>query len=310
MISAEIEKFKVDGNDFEPIRSKGSIKGGCCVVVFVKSIKNQKEYVLKRTLRKLKKGDFQEKLYYNEIMTLSKFHHPAIVPFIGFCIDPKGYGNTYLEYMENGSLDSFINSDLAKGPSFDDTRKLIISYGIARAMKYLHSHKIIHRDLSIRNILLDAELHPYVSGFSTSTGIDTIKSSQTVQQTTATIMPPEFITDYDKYNRTTPIDVYSYAMLLYYLWIGQPPYNENETISLIINKVLANVRPQFPPTPSLSEHWKNLIRSCWDEKPSKRPTFSDICKMLESEDFITSNIDKALFNSYKEMIDSASGASQ
>lgn len=307
------KEFEIDPNQFTQNDKRKVIKGGCGICIFVTKTGTTEEYVCKRTIRKLKIEDGKKNLDFilfdQEVDVLAQYHHPAIVPFIGYAIDQKHYGNIFLKFIENGSLDTYIKS-VHKYPQnnlLDNTNKLIISYGIARAMEFLHSHEILHRDLKSENVLLDKELRPYITDFGTSKAINAAHTSQTVQQTTTRIMPPEYITDYDKFNRTPPIDVYSYAMILYELWTERPPYSEKDTISTIITKTLANDRPKFS-SPGPSENWQRLITQCWDEKPENRPTFSDIVELLESEHFITSNIDKQRFESYKQMVDSGSSS--
>lgn len=51
---------------------------------------------------------------------------------------------------------------------WDDTKKLINIYGIALSMKYLHHHKILHRNLKPENILLDENLYPKLAIFGLS----------------------------------------------------------------------------------------------------------------------------------------------
>ncbi|KAK8858303.1 hypothetical protein M9Y10_013405 [Tritrichomonas musculus] len=304
--SPQIAQFEVDPKNYTDAKEK-TFRGGCGVAFFVIDNNNKKKYVNKRTLRKLssRPDDFDTKIFIQEVTTFALYRHPAIVPFIGYAIDEKRYGNIYLEYMENGSLDQYIEKK-SKDPLFDDTHKLIISYGIARAMKFLHSHRILHRDLKSENILLDTQLRPYITDFGTSKASDSSKqTSQTVQQTTACIMPPEFVTDYLKFNRTFPIDVYSYAMVLYHLWTEQTPYPKDSSISFIIQKTLDCDRPKFPSNSSLSENWQKLITQCWDKDPVNRPTFSEICDRLETNDFITPDINKELFDTYKSIIDLA-----
>lgn len=309
MITPEIEQYKVEPQDFEQVPNKPSIRGGCGIVSFVTNNKNQKEYACKKTLHQIKKDSIPEKLFYQEVTVLALFHHPAIVPFFGFAVE-RNRGNIYLEYMVKGSLDNVIKNihEGSRDPLFDETHKFIIAYGIARAMKYLHSQNILHRDLKPENILLDDELHPYVSDFGTSKRVEDIKTSRTIQQTTALIMPPEFMEDYQKYNRTKTIDVYSYSMILFYLWTEQPPYPESFTVPMIVNNTMENIRPEFPPDSGenepLSKEWKDLIVRCWNENPQKRPPFVEICSLLESGKLNPPNFNKALFDSYKNSIDS------
>lgn len=293
----EIEKFKVDPQDFVKT-SKHLLKGGSGSTSFVTQQSTGQKCVLKQTNQKLREQN--ENLFYRSVQIFSQCNHPTIVPFIGYCIE-KNKGNIYLKAIENGSLDQYIgNPEKTKDPLWDDTHKLIISYGVACAMEYLHSHDIVDRDLKSKHVLLDSELHPILTDFDCSVKInDPFDPESTIHQTTAIIMAPEFLDDFQKYNRTKPIDVYSYSIILYEIWTGSHPYPENISMFKIIHNVMNKVRPEFPST--INSNIRDLITKCWDHDPEKRPTFTDICNILEGADFIP-NIDRELFNSYKQSV--------
>lgn len=301
----DIEPFKVNPKNFKKANKKVIPGGQGSVSFFIDSTTNKK-VVLKQSNESLKN---QAKiLFYQEIETLVLAHHPAIVKFVGWAITSKNKGNIYLEEASKGSLDSMIKKSQAgeADPLWDDTHKLIISYGIAQAMRYLHSLTLLHRDLKCENVLLDDNLYPYVTDFGTSKTVDDVKTSQTVQQTTARIMPPEFLDDYQKYNRSLPIDVYSYAMVLFYLWTEKEPFEGLSNLA-IIEKTIKQIRPEFPSNKPLSEKWKTLIERCWAQDFTQRPTFEEICNLLESPEFLTSEIDKGLFNEYKAKLEKEAG---
>ena len=97
---------------------------------------------------------------YGEVNIISKLKHPSVLKFIlfshfNFTNKPKPVIIT--EYASNGSLLKMIkhDHDNPNNQFLDDTRKIIIIYGIVSAMSYLHFHDIIHRDLKSDNILLD-----------------------------------------------------------------------------------------------------------------------------------------------------------
>lgn len=307
VLEKEIEPFKVNAEDFkEPKKKggkKGGIKGGQGTVSFVTNQKTGEKVVLKQSNKDLSKNKQDRQLFYQEVKVLATMKHPAIVKFIGWAVTPKNRGNIYLIQAEKGSLDQVIKScrDGNPDPLWDDTHKFIISYGVAVAMKYLHSYKIIHRDLKCENILIDSNLYPYVTDFGTSKGENDVHTSQTVTQTSAKIMPPEFLDSYEKYNRKPYIDVYSYAMVLYCIWTEKEIYPGLADLQ-IVQLTMQDKRPEFPSSDVPSKSWRNLIEKCWSRSPEQRPTFEEIVSLFESPEFDAGNIDRALFESYKQKI--------
>lgn len=70
------------------------------------------------------------------------------------------------EYSET-SLKGLLEKERQKREpiKLNKTKKLIIIYGIASGMKYLHSQNIIHRNLSSGRIFLDHNSYPKISSF-------------------------------------------------------------------------------------------------------------------------------------------------
>ena len=120
-----------------------------------------------------------------EINIISKLNHPSILKFIGFILyDFKNKSRPVIitEYASKGALSEYIQES-----KLNDTLKLILIYGIASAMSYLHSHNIIHRDLKPSNILLDDFLFPKIADFGLSKvklqSHDNLKSANSLKGT-------------------------------------------------------------------------------------------------------------------------------
>lgn len=87
-----------------------------------------------------------------EIINQSECHNEnLIVPFLGISFfdlqrQPLQVPFLVMEYGESGSLTKLNINQIA------DTEKMIIIYGIAKGIQFLHHIPICHRDLNSNNI--------------------------------------------------------------------------------------------------------------------------------------------------------------
>ena len=202
----------------------------------------------------------------------------------------------YLKQAENGSLEQVL-FNIRNGyqyPLWDETHKLIISYGIARSLKYLHSHGINHKDLKLENILIDSNFYPYVTDF----GKIWPEDDELYEGLNHRPISPFMEVEYVSYKS----DVYSYAMILYCIWTEKELF-QNLSVFQMAEKLIKSERPEFPSENGPSKSWRELIEICWNQDPNQRPTFDEICDLIDSPKFVTESIDKQLSESYKEMLE-------
>ena len=296
--------WMVDPKDFKIDESRGYVGAEYQNIYLATQNSTGHKCVIKKTNTTL--NDEHTKIAYDKyIYVLATVDHPAIVPFFGY-YEKNNFVFFIEEEIEKGDLHNLLE-DKRNGhiePLFDDTHKLIISYGISQAMKYLHEHQIINSDLRTSNILLDSELHPYLTDFCTSLIND---SSFQIEKTRVgkilAYMAPEFLRNAELYSNTFPIDVYSFGITLYELITELPAWRKFKNFYQICHAVLSGVRPEMPP--SVPSNWKKLITMCWQENPDCRPTFAEICDVLESDEFVNDSIDRQVFEDYKRIIHSA-----
>lgn len=162
--------------------------------------------------------------------------------------------------------------------------RLLAGFDIGRAMKYLHGHNIIYRDLKPENIGFDVYGNAKLFDFGLAKElriedkVDKDQYNASGRTGTRRYMAPEVVLckHYGK-----PADVFSFSILLWEILALKQPFkgfDYEKHAKLVVKR---GKRPE------VKKEWATLIRSVikrgWDNDPSKRPTFDQICDSLAGE---------------------------
>ena len=85
-------------------------------------------------------------------------------------MQPRSYEFTLQQFISQKSKDAL-----------DDTQKLIILYGIAKGMSFVHKKGCVHRDLKPANILLDANKYPVICDFGLAKFVNSPEQTETTE---------------------------------------------------------------------------------------------------------------------------------
>ncbi|GJE85576.1 kinase-like domain-containing protein [Phanerochaete sordida] len=206
----------------------------------------------------------------SEVEIWMKLRHPNILRFYGCCsfADPPFM---VCEYQENGNINEYLRSK----PDAD-RRKLL--HDACSGLVHLHDHNIIHSDLKGSNILVNRAGTACLADFGlsrTRTESATIalreKKPQKVQGTVRW-MSPERLKGASADKRS---DIYSFAMTMYEVFAGAPPFTGIEDNCVQRSVCDHAVRPQRPPDPrtaarGLDDSMWAVVTRCWDQNPAAR----------------------------------------
>ena len=280
-ISEEYSKYIINPDEFTKIKSIG--KGGYAEVWLVSYRGTDKQAALKQLFTTVTANQVHH--FAREIQTMASAvsNHPFFLKFLGF--SPKRPFCLLSEYMANGSLYKLIRQD-PKGEILNGTRKTLIAMGIASAMSCLHKLSIIHRDLKSMNILLDSEYLPRLCDF----GIARFNSTD--EKLTMRLGTPHWMAPESLYGKgySFPVDVYSFAMVLYELLTFKLPWAGMDPIAVTRAVVIEKKRPKLPKCPPALQ---SLITRCWDNNPDERPTFAEIYRLFATGKVAFSNTNQA-----------------
>ncbi|KAL1115765.1 hypothetical protein AAG570_006055 [Ranatra chinensis] len=260
----------------------------------------------------------------SEYQLLKEIAHPNVIRLLGACTTPGQPVYVIIEFCALGSLRNYLRKsrnvnppdpgEPETEPRVDVTPKDILSFAwqICKGMSYLTEIKLVHRDLAARNILLAAGKMCKISDFGLTRDVyedDTYLKKSRGRALTgtrlATLLVVEFLLSFPVPVKwmaleslsdqvyTSKSDVWSFGVVVWELvTLGSSPYPGVPAHSLF--QLLRNgYRMQRPN--NCSQHLYDLMKRCWAEEPSERPSFMELTdkfeRMLEEgTDYLDCNV--------------------
>ncbi|KOC66405.1 Dual serine/threonine and tyrosine protein kinase [Habropoda laboriosa] len=219
-------------------------------------------------------NDLAMEFYY----TRSIPDHKRIVKLRGSVIDQSYgegfcFGSAVLLITDRLSRDLYCG--IRVGLSWPE--RIQIAIDVLEGIRYLHSQGLVHRDIKLKNVLLDTENRAKLTdlGFCIT---EAMMSGSIVG--TPVHMAPELLSGhYD-----SSVDVYAFGILFWYICAGHVrlPYafEQFHNKEQLWTSVKKGIRPER--LPSFDEECWKLMEQCWSGEPSKRPLLGVILPVLES----------------------------
>ena len=179
-------------------------------------------------------GGRLHKLWMNEVRLSGQLKHPFIVDtYEAGLIESGGY--IVMEYLSGGTLKPFIQPDKL----LPIERVVEILFKVCKALEYVYSIGVLHRDIKPGNILLDQNGEIKVSDFGAcyqSNGEET----QVLDVGTFDYVPPE---QFKNAFPNVQFDIYATGLMAYQLLTGHAPYTGNTSESMIYQKLYVDPPP-------------------------------------------------------------------
>jgi len=123
-----------------------------------------------------------------------------------------------------------LHSLLAREGSIGEPRAQKLTFNLVSALYYLHSHRILHRDLKPQNILLDKDEHAKLCDFGLARNMTIGTHVLTSIKGTPLYMAPELMAEkpYDH-----QADLWSLGCILYEVLAGEPPFSTTSILHLV-----------------------------------------------------------------------------
>ena len=199
----------------------------------------------------------------SEIEILRKLNHENIILMLDAFETRKEF--VVVTEFAQGELFQILEDD-TRLPE-PEVRK--IARQLVKALHYLHSHRIIHRDMKPQNILISSDGRVKLCDF----GFARAMSAQTAMVTsikgTPLYMAPELVQE-QPYNHTA--DLWSLGVILYELFVGKPPFYTNNIYTLI--SLIMKDSVKYPP--DMSPEFKSFLQGLLTKQASRRLSWPDL----------------------------------
>lgn len=187
-----------------------------------------------------------------EARSVAKLNHPAVVaiydsgeaqlPRVDGTVDVVPY--IVMEYVSGRTLSQLLD----EGPVPVD-QALSLTAGVLDALEHAHEAGIVHRDIKPSNVMLTPDGAVKVMDF----GIARVLSDATM--TTSVLATPHYVSPEQAHGERVDArsDLYSVGCMLFELLTGQPPFDAESPLAVVLQHlnepppVPSVVRPGLPP---------------------------------------------------------------
>jgi len=233
----------------------------------------------------------------NEANIMKELQHEHILPILGMSKQSEGVniakdGLFIIIEMLDSTLDSKLEKWAKVRSSFRNSKNITpnetvmirineIALGIGRGLQYMHSINYIFRDLKPANIGFDGSGSVKIFDFGLAISIPKASSNNTIKGMAGTMryMAPE-MRKREQYSY--PVDVYSFAILLWQIVTTRVPFEKEIPASSMF---APDENFDYDNRPNLkyveSNELKELLDLSWKTSPKERISFDVILPELQ-----------------------------
>ncbi|XP_039677411.1 tyrosine-protein kinase receptor TYRO3 isoform X2 [Perca fluviatilis] len=223
--------------------------------------------------------------FLREAEIMKNFDHENVVRLLAVTLQreqdcPLPVPLVILPYMKHGDLRRFlVATRYGDIPMFVPHQSLLrFMIDIAAGMDYLSLQGFLHRDLAARNCMLGDDLRVCVADFGLS---KKIYSNNYYRQKVAIRVPIKWMAmeSLSESVYTTKSDVWSFGVTMWEIVSrGRTPYPgvpNHELLELLLTG------HRLKPPEDCDHKLYEVMQSCWDEEPTRRPGFGELCETLK-----------------------------
>ncbi|XP_034487315.1 serine/threonine-protein kinase PAK mbt [Drosophila innubila] len=218
--------------------------------------------VKKMDLRKQQRRE----LLFNEVVIMRDYHHPNIVEtYSSFLVNDELW--VVMEYLEGGAL-----TDIVTHSRMDEEQIATVCKQCLKALAYLHSQGVIHRDIKSDSILLAADGRVKLSDFGFCAQVSQELPKRKSLVGTPYWMSPEVIS---RLPYGPEVDIWSLGIMVIEMVDGEPPFFNEPPL-----QAMRRIRDMQPPNLKNAHKVSPRLQSFLDRMlvrdPGQRATAAEL----------------------------------
>ena len=228
--AARVHKFEVSKTKFEVDRRYKLIRpvgqGAYGIVIAADDTANEEEVAIKKVTNAFE-DLVDAKRILREIKLLRHFDHENVIHIKDILV-PRSLSSFEDIYIVSELMETDLHRVIYSKQKLSEEHIQYFVYQIFRALRYIHSANVLHRDLKPGNILLNANCDLKICDFGLARGLEDLELELTEYVVTRWYRAPEIMLACREY--TKAIDVWSVGCILAELFTRKPLFPGNDYI--------------------------------------------------------------------------------